>query len=954
MHDANDHGTPLRAPSAQISSTDATRGKPARPEGGSRFDAVLTHWAVRLVVVLSMLAALVVGIVGSAPTAVAAVGDLWTQLAPTTSPTARSGAAIAYDASTNQTILFGGNANGTAENDTWSWNGTNWTELSPPTSPSARYNASLAYDPATQQLILFGGFNGSAYLNDTWSWTGTTWTQLSPTTVPPVRDGAALAYDGASGQANLVLFGGYNGTTYLQDTWTWSGSNWTSPSPTTKPAVREEASFGYDSSTSQMILFGGYSGSDLSDTWSWSGTNWTSLSPTASPSARFGAGVGYNPAIGDLALFGGLGASFDADTWVWTGTNWSQLSSSTSPSARMLPAMTFDTATSQMVLFGGYNGTSYLADTWQWSAVAVTGVSPIAGPPAGGTSVTITGIGFNGVTAVNFGSTAETSSNYTVNSSTQITATAPAQSAGTVNITVATPGGTSAVSSADIFSYGATISGVVADTNNPGGVSGVCVYATSSDGNSGRAVTGTNGTYAITDLAADSYTVKFDATCSETVTSLDETQWYNDASSQSDATLVTVVSGQTASGIDATLVTTAAVLSESVSASVPDAPSKVTAVVANASATVTWASPADNGSAIISYKVTATDLTSSQRGGETCTVKSPGPTSCEVTGLTNGDRYTFVVTATNGVGIGPSSVASSPVVPIAVPGAPLHVVAVRGNNSAMVSWAAPTSDGGSAITGYTVTASGSRQSCRTKSATSCPVTGLVNGTVYTFTVTATNSLGTGPASSASSPVVPAKWSKIALKLSAKRVTYGREQVERLSVKVAPRWVGPTPTGTVKVTELGKTLCVITLSSGRGACLLSAKELAIGSYQLAAAYSGSRLYLPSGSVRTLTVVEGVATKIALKLSAATVSYGLEHGESVSITVSSRHSGPKPTGTVTITELSRVLCTITLSSGHGSCRLSARQLAVGTHHLAVHYLGNSPYLPSGYVAEVTVVA
>src|SRR5262249_45887576 len=63
----------------------------------------------------------------------------------------------------------------------------------------------------------------------------------------------------------------------------------------------------------------------------------------------------------------------------------------------------------------------------------------------------ITGSNFTGATAVSFGSSAATS--FTVNSSTQITAVAPAGSAGTVNITVTTANGTSAVSPSDRFSY---------------------------------------------------------------------------------------------------------------------------------------------------------------------------------------------------------------------------------------------------------------------------------------------------------------------------------------------------------------------------------------------------------------------------------------------------------------------------------------------------------------------
>ena len=81
----------------------------------------------------------------------------------------------------------------------------------------------------------------------------------------------------------------------------------------------------------------------------------------------------------------------------------------------------------------------------------VTSLATTSGPSAGGTSVVITGTGFTGASAVVFGSTSATG--FTVNSATQITATAPAGSAGTVDITVTTVGGTSATSAADQFTY---------------------------------------------------------------------------------------------------------------------------------------------------------------------------------------------------------------------------------------------------------------------------------------------------------------------------------------------------------------------------------------------------------------------------------------------------------------------------------------------------------------------
>ena len=88
--------------------------------------------------------------------------------------------------------------------------------------------------------------------------------------------------------------------------------------------------------------------------------------------------------------------------------------------------------------------------------LAVTGLSPSAGPVGGGTLVTITGSGFTGATAVDFGTTPATS--FTVNNDTTITAASPASTAGTVNVTVTTPAGTSARSPANVFTYGVTVS----------------------------------------------------------------------------------------------------------------------------------------------------------------------------------------------------------------------------------------------------------------------------------------------------------------------------------------------------------------------------------------------------------------------------------------------------------------------------------------------------------------
>jgi len=100
---------------------------------------------------------------------------------------------------------------------------------------------------------------------------------------------------------------------------------------------------------------------------------------------------------------------------------------------------------------GGTSATSGADQFTYYPVPAIMSVSPGAGPTTGGTSVTITGTGFTGATGVTFGGTAATG--VSVVSPTTITATAPAHAAGTVDVVVTTPGGTSATGADDQYTY---------------------------------------------------------------------------------------------------------------------------------------------------------------------------------------------------------------------------------------------------------------------------------------------------------------------------------------------------------------------------------------------------------------------------------------------------------------------------------------------------------------------
>jgi len=100
----------------------------------------------------------------------------------------------------------------------------------------------------------------------------------------------------------------------------------------------------------------------------------------------------------------------------------------------------------------------------------------------------------------------------------------------------------------------------------------------------------------------------------------------------------------------------------------PDAPSGATATAGDGQATISWSAPSTNGGpAIASYTVTAHDQSNAAHGGQTCVVSEATPTapSCVVTGLANGDRYVFTVTATNSVGTSNPSGDSNAVTPAA-------------------------------------------------------------------------------------------------------------------------------------------------------------------------------------------------------------------------------------------------------------------------------------------------
>jgi subtilisin family serine protease len=199
------------------------------------------------------------------------------------------------------------------------------------------------------------------------------------------------------------------------------------------------------------------------------------------------------------------------------------------------------------------------------------------------------------------------------------------------------------------------------------------------------------------------------------------------------------------------------------SAEAPCRPRISTPVPAAKAVTISWPVSADNnGSPITAYTVTLAP------GGATC---STPELVCSFANLDGGVNYTYSLVATNAVGT--STVLAGSFVPLGIsaPTVPQTVAAVAAEKSATVSWTAPLSVNGSPITAYTVTLTPGDATCSTLEL-SCVFTGLLAGTTYTASVTATNAAGVGVIATAT--VIPTAQPAAITKI---RTVLGNQSIE---------------------------------------------------------------------------------------------------------------------------------------------------------------------------------
>ena len=224
----------------------------------------------------------------------------------------------------------------------------------------------MAYDRNIRKVVLFGGYNGSQYLGDTWLWDGatSTWTQAKPTHSPKATTGPMVFTDPSNGYADE--FGGFDGRLYQNTTWRWMGKDWKQVITQTIPYARSAAVIALDPVHKNVVMFGGLADMNPNNTWTFDGTDWTMQSPTTQPTHIYSPGTAFDPRLQEVITFGGGVGGVDQNmTWAWDGSNWAQLSPVNNPPARENLGLVYDSAAKRLIMFGGINGNSLYHDTWR-------------------------------------------------------------------------------------------------------------------------------------------------------------------------------------------------------------------------------------------------------------------------------------------------------------------------------------------------------------------------------------------------------------------------------------------------------------------------------------------------------------------------------------------------------------------------------------------------------------
>jgi N-acetylneuraminic acid mutarotase len=291
-------------------------------------------------------------------------------------------AAMVYDSAADRTILFGGDAccpgglgGQRVLNETWAFdlNSNTWQNRTRDPNPGPRIGAAMAYDARADRTVLFGGTRSFEspfaipwkVLSDTWTYdyANNSWSNVTSALQgsPPPRMGAFMAFDTQS--QRIVLFGGASpGAIATQETWVLDLANltWTSMDPATPAPPRALGGVAYEPIADRTVVFGGYGGNtEVNETYGYDlETNtWENLTAAVAPPPRQVTGMTYDADLKRVLLYGGQTVAIpmfdDFWTFEYATRAWVRVQRTPSPQGAVGALMAYDAESGRSVLFGG-------------------------------------------------------------------------------------------------------------------------------------------------------------------------------------------------------------------------------------------------------------------------------------------------------------------------------------------------------------------------------------------------------------------------------------------------------------------------------------------------------------------------------------------------------------------------------------------------------------------------
>jgi hypothetical protein len=293
--------------------------------------------------------------------------DRWLRMETMLDPGPRTQFVFQADEKRGTTWFFGGQNSVEFFEDFWRLDDLKWAKVEPDERPILCGLPVGSFDLQRDRLVVLCA-NSS-----TWEFDGVTWEAKDPVNRPPQRSWSMMVYD--RNLRKVVLYGGYDPSgQYLDQTWTWDGTNWVRLDIRSRerPRARALAQMFWDPESSRIILHGGVGFPSFrdpfqryGDQWYFDGTKWVEMSPSTKLPHRYGAQIATDPRTGRILVFGGKNAQekYINELWTWDGNAWSEVSTGDAPAPRMNGRMVLDPSTGKVVLYGGFAGL-YYSELW--------------------------------------------------------------------------------------------------------------------------------------------------------------------------------------------------------------------------------------------------------------------------------------------------------------------------------------------------------------------------------------------------------------------------------------------------------------------------------------------------------------------------------------------------------------------------------------------------------------